>query len=94
MKRVKPRAEGRSYAEVTGELQKKVKPEESQAEIRSIRQKETGGILLKLGAKTVKAAFQEAVEKFLEDGAAVAALYEVVQRRGHGRPLRLEISTA
>lgn len=83
MKRGKPRAEallikstqGRSYADVLGELRKKVKPEDSETEIRSIRQTKAGGVLLELGDKAKnKEAFCEVIRGILGDSAVVSTL--------------------
>jgi hypothetical protein len=41
--------EGKSYAEILGEIRSKVKPEDSEVEVHSIRQTRIGDVLLELG---------------------------------------------
>lgn len=56
-KQIKPRleailikpSEGKSYSEILRELRQKVKPEDTETEVRTIRQTRSGGVLVELG---------------------------------------------
>ena len=64
---IKP-AEGKSYAEVLGGIRAKLKPEETETSIRSIRRTRNGEVLLELGKETKNAkAFGEALQGHLGD---------------------------
>lgn len=71
---IKP-AGGRSYAEVLGEIRSKAKPEDSETEVKAIRQTRSGGVLLELGAQSKNLAnFREALKVILGDKAEVVCL--------------------
>lgn len=71
---IKP-AEGNSYADVLREIRSKATPEESETEVRGIRQTKTGDVLVELGEKTKdKAAFSDVLKKILEGKAVVRSL--------------------
>uniref|UniRef100_T1HVK9 CCHC-type domain-containing protein n=1 Tax=Rhodnius prolixus TaxID=13249 RepID=T1HVK9_RHOPR len=71
---IKP-AEGKSYAEVLGEIRGKVKPEDTETEVKCIRQTRTGDILVELGRNTKdKTAFEMAIVKALQEKATVSQL--------------------
>lgn len=57
-------ADGKTYADVLGEIRRNVKPEETETEIRCIRQTRAGDVLLELGHKSKnREAFSSAVKK-------------------------------
>lgn len=71
---IKP-AEGKSYAEVLGEIREKVKPEDTETEVRCIRQTRSGDILVELGRNTKdKAAFETVICSILQESATVRQL--------------------
>lgn len=68
-------SEGKSYADILREIRAKAKPEESKAEVRSLRRTRAGDVLLELGRKTEdKAAFGCALKALLGDSAKVSVL--------------------
>ena len=71
---IKP-ADGKSYAEVLGKIRQKIKPEETEAEIRSIRRTRTGDVLLEMSnnSKCTKA-FSDALKDALGEMGSVKNL--------------------
>ena len=71
---IKP-ANGKSYAEVLGKIRQKIKPEETEAEIRSIRRTRTGDVLLEMSnnSKCTKA-FSDALKDALGEMGSVKNL--------------------
>ena len=58
--------DGKTYAEVLDSLKKNVKPEESKADIRSVRKTRAGDVLLELGVKTEDiGGFEKALQEVL-----------------------------
>lgn len=70
---VKP-TEGSSYADVLKNLKEKIKPEESEVTIRSVRKTKAGNVLLELADGGKKGEFCKAIESSLQDVATVADL--------------------